>query len=113
MPKEIVKELKKPIFYEYLGNEKEFEDDIFEHIEDICDGFDLPPVLCKTRQKLIQTSVFMIKPDIIVRHDDGSCTIFEVKKAFGEEVFPFSKGSSFYAKEMLKELTSEKYKVTE
>ena len=50
------------------------------------------------------------KADYLSRNELNK-RIFEVKKAFGEDVLPFARGSTFYAKEMLKELTSEKYKV--
>ena len=52
----------------------------------------------------------LTKSDYLSRNELNK-RIFEVKKAFGEEVFPFAKGNGFYAKEMLKELMSEKYKV--
>lgn len=80
-PEWAVSELKKPLRFEFVGNEKEFEDSIFEDIEEICEGLGLPPVTVKDRQRLIRTEGFQIKPDIIVRHADASMTVFEVKKA--------------------------------
>lgn len=77
----IIEELKSPLRFEFIGNEKEFEDDIFENIEEICEGMHLPKVIAKGRQRMFSVDGFFIKPDIIVRHIDGTMTIFEVKKA--------------------------------
>lgn len=74
-------ELKKPLEYEYIGNEKAFEDYIFENIDEICNGIALPPIFAKERQRLIKCDDFQIKPDIMIRHIDGTMTVFEVKKA--------------------------------
>lgn len=75
-----VSELKKPMRFSFVGNEKAFEDEIVRDIEEICEGLFLPPVKTKDRQRLIKVSGFHIKPDILVRHEDGTMTIFEVKK---------------------------------
>ena len=74
-------ELKTPMQYEFIGDEKAFEGYIFENIDEICAGLKLPPVIAKDRQRLIKCDDFQIKPDILVRHIDGTMTVFEVKKA--------------------------------
>ena len=79
---ETIEELRRPQDFEFIGNESQFEENIFEHIEDICAGLNLPRVIVKQRQVMIPVEKqFTIKPDIVVRHEDYSCTIFEVKKA--------------------------------
>lgn len=50
------------------------------------------------------------KTDYLSRNEVNN-KVFEVKKTFGGEVFPFHKGNSLYEKNMLKELSSDKYKV--
>ena len=77
----VYEELKKPLRYEFIGKEKEFEDHIYENIDDICDGLGLPAIFAKDRQMLVNCIDFQIKPDILVRHIDGTMTVFEVKKA--------------------------------
>lgn len=77
----VIDELKTPLRFEFVGNERNFEEDIFGNIEEICEGMHLPPVISKDRQRLFHCDGFQIKPDIIVRHIDGSMTVFEVKKA--------------------------------
>lgn len=79
-PEETIRELKKEIEYEFIGNEKEFEDNTTENIEAICNGLLLPPIKAIGRQKMISIDNFYIKPDIMVRHIDGTMTVFEVKK---------------------------------
>ena len=79
--KEIHEEVKKPLQYLFIGKEKEFEDYIFENIEEICEGLGLPEITIKDRQRMIHCGDFQIKPDILVRHIDGTMTVFEVKKA--------------------------------
>lgn len=77
-----IEELRRSPDFEFVGNESQFEDNIFEHIEDICVGLHLPRVIVKQRQVMIPIEKqFTIRPDIVVRHEDYSCTIFEVKKA--------------------------------
>lgn len=79
-PEENIKELKKEPRYIFIGNEKEFEDNIAENIEEICQGLRLPPIKTIGRQKMINIDNFYIKPDIMIRHIDGTMTVFEVKK---------------------------------
>lgn len=74
-------ELLKQLQYEFIGKEKDFEDYIYENIEEICDGLGLPAILAKDRQRMIRCDNFQIKPDVIVRHIDGTMTVFELKKA--------------------------------
>lgn len=76
-----IAEMKIPLRYPFVGNESRFEKSIIENIEEICEGLYLPPVQSIGRQRLIKTSGFQIKPDILVRHMDESLTVFEVKKA--------------------------------
>ena len=78
---DVIKELKRPIIFEFLGNEKMLEENIVDNIDEICAGLNLPLVQCVVRQKMINVGSFCIKPDIIVRHKDGTMTVFEVKKA--------------------------------
>lgn len=78
---ELKTELKKPLEYEFIGKEKDFEDHIFENIDEICEGLGLPAIISKDRQRMIHCEGFQIKPDILVRHIDGTMTVFEVKKA--------------------------------
>lgn len=50
------------------------------------------------------------KTDYLSRNDLNK-RIFEVQKNFGGEVFPFHKGNSLYEKIMIKELSSDKYRI--
>lgn len=75
-----IKELKANVLWELIGNEKDLEDNIVENIKEICEGLHLPPIKEIGRQKMINTGEFYIKPDIMVRHNDGTMTVFEVKK---------------------------------
>lgn len=77
----ISEEMRKPLRYEFIGNEKAFEDHIFGNIEEVCAGLGLPAIIAKDRQRMIHCDNFQIKPDIMVRHIDGTMTVFEVKKA--------------------------------
>lgn len=78
--REILEELNAPIKYECEGNESDLEDNIIENLDLICQGMNLTPPNIVWRQKRIDTDGFSIKPDIIVRHQDHTVTIFEVKK---------------------------------
>lgn len=73
--------LKEETHWVFEGNEKEFEENVFENIDEICEGLGLPPVIIKARQKQIRLDGSQIVMDIVVRHSDDSATIFEVKKA--------------------------------
>lgn len=75
-----IKELKANVMWESVGNEKNLEDNIVENIEEICEGLHLPLIEAIGRQKMINTGEFFVKPDIMVRHIDGTMTVFEVKK---------------------------------
>ena len=76
----VISELKKPLQYEFIGKEKDFEDYIFSNIDEICEGLGLPVIIAKDRQIMIHCDNFQIKPDILIRHIDGTMTVFEVKK---------------------------------
>ncbi|MCD8190419.1 MAG: hypothetical protein LUD78_09420 [Clostridiales bacterium] len=76
----IIHELKCPLRYEFVGNEKRFEENIVENIDLICMGLGLPEIAKIGEQKMIKVDGFFIRPDIIVRHVDGSMTVFGVKK---------------------------------
>lgn len=76
-----IAEMRRPLRYEFIGNEKAFEDSIAENMEEICAGMELPPIVTMDRQRMISACGFQIKPDIMVRHKDGTMTVFEVKKA--------------------------------
>jgi hypothetical protein len=76
-----VQELKTPLRHEFIGKEKDFEDYIYENMDEICEGLGLPGIFLKDRQRMIHCGNFQIKPDILVRHTDETMTIFEVKKA--------------------------------
>src|SRR5699024_7615002 len=65
---------------EFMGNEKEFEQNIMDILDQIIDCLELPEIESVGRQKQIRFSEFQIIIDIIVRHKDDSATIFEVKK---------------------------------
>lgn len=80
-PKEALAYLKSPIRYEFMGAEKEFEENVVDNIDQICDCLALPEIVAVKRQKRFDAGGFAIVPDIIVRHKDGSLTVFEVKKA--------------------------------
>ena len=77
---EIIEELKKPCIYEFQGNEKEFEENIFINIDQICEALALPEIMAIERQKGIMLEQFQCIPDIVIRHIDGTITVFEVKK---------------------------------
>lgn len=86
-----IAEMRKPVQFEFIGAEKEFESEIFANIDEICEVLGLPAIIAKDRQRLIRVDNFHIKPDIIVRHADDSMTVFEVKRA--NEKYP-STGTS-------------------
>ena len=76
----VMEEVNKPIMYHFEGTEKQYENHIVEHIDDICSGMGLPPVVLVGQQKQIRFDNNQIIVDIICRHADDSCTAFEVKK---------------------------------
>lgn len=73
--------LKEPIISEFKGNEKEFQENVVEHLEEICKFLDLPDIKYIHEQKQIRMSGFQVIIDIVVRHIDNTVTIIEVKKA--------------------------------
>lgn len=80
-PQEAMKYLKSPIMCEFMGAEKEFEENVVDNIDQICYCLALPEIVAVARQKRFDVGGFAIIPDIIVQHKDGSLTVFEVKKA--------------------------------
>lgn len=76
----VLEELEKPIRWEHIGKEKEFENNVYENLDQIIDIMELPSIKVVERQKQIRMDNFQIKMDIAIRHIDGSATIFEVKK---------------------------------
>lgn len=77
----LLEELRKPIMWEFEGNESEFEENIFININEIVELMGLPQISAKERQVQIRFNGYQAIMDIVVRHVDGSATIFEVKKA--------------------------------
>lgn len=81
MDKETISLLREPLRWEFLGNEKEFESNVFENLTELVGVLGLPPIKIAERQRQIRFTGGQIIMDIVVRHIDGSATIFEVKKA--------------------------------
>lgn len=79
--KRLIEELKRPVMHECVGKEKDFEENVLANIDLICDCLNLPDIKAVDGQKMISAGGFFIKPDIMVRHIDGTMTVFEVKKA--------------------------------
>jgi hypothetical protein len=77
----INEKLRGPILWEFMGNEKEFEEMVVEHIFELCAMLNLPAPVSLQRQKQLRLSTFQCILDILVKHEDDSVTIFEVKKA--------------------------------
>lgn len=77
---DVISELEKPIEFIYKGSEKEYEKNVYDHLEEICDGLGLPKIVTAVRQKQIRFQGSQVIMDIVVRHIDESATIFEVKK---------------------------------
>lgn len=73
--------LREQIRWEFEGTEREFENNIVEHLEEICTFLSLPDIESIHRQKQIRAEGIQIIMDIVVRHTDETATIFEVKKA--------------------------------
>lgn len=78
---EVIDLLKSDTEWLFDGCEKEFEENVFDHLEEICEGLELPRVTIKERQRQVRFDGNQIIMDIIARHEDDSATIFEVKKA--------------------------------
>lgn len=78
---EVTELLRSETQWEFIGTEKEFEENVFENLEEICEGLGLPTVTIKERQRQIRFDGSQIIMDIVARHEDDSATIFEVKKA--------------------------------
>lgn len=75
-----IEELRKPIIHEFGGNEKAFEEMVVLNMDQICQHLNLPPIKAIQTQRRIKCDNFTIKPDILVKHIDGTTTVFEVKK---------------------------------
>lgn len=75
-----IKEMKKPIRFEFAGNEKAFEEMVVLNIDQICECLGLAPIKYVKTQRMIRCDNFFIRPDILVRHTDDTMTVFEVKK---------------------------------
>lgn len=77
---ETCKELKKPLRYEFIGNEKEFEEYVKANLNEICVSMGLPEVIEIHEQKQFRTESFQIIPDLIAVHTDYTVSVFEIKK---------------------------------
>lgn len=77
---ENVELLRSEVQWESIGNEKTLEENVFDNLDDICEGLGLPPILVKERQRQIRFDGSQVIMDIVVRHEDESATIFEIKK---------------------------------
>lgn len=78
--RDITDVLREPIIHVYQGKEKEFEEHIVLHLDELCDILELPPILTCQQQLQIRAFGTQCILDIAVKHTDGSTTIFEVKK---------------------------------
>lgn len=76
-----MEELQKDYYYKEPGKEKDFENRIVACIVELCYGLGLPFPSRLARQKEYRLDGFKIRPDLIMFHDDGSVTVFEIKKA--------------------------------
>lgn len=77
----IIEKLREPIKHEFIGGEKEFEENVLANIKEICEGLNLPEIkYTKSQQKIVLKNNQIII-DILVTHIDDSASIFEVKKA--------------------------------
>lgn len=90
-PEGLLNELKRPILYQCIGNEKVLEQNIIDNIDLICRCLELPEIKIVGGQRMIDAGSFFIKPDIMIRHTDETMTVFEVKKT--NEKYP-STGTS-------------------
>lgn len=72
--------LREPMRYEIEGSEKDFEENVFDNLEQMIAGLGLPKITTAERQRQIRFPGGQIIMDIVVRHTDGSATIIEVKK---------------------------------
>ena len=75
-----ITELRKPLRYEFIGNEKDFESHIIEHIHEIIKCIGLPKLTRIERQKQFRFPGGQIILDIFLMHEDRTLTIIEVKK---------------------------------
>jgi hypothetical protein len=71
--------LAEPQRYFYIGKEKQYEEYIKESIPEICHNLGLPEVIQVASQQTFDTGTFIIRPDLIAFHSDGSLSVFEVK----------------------------------
>ncbi len=65
--------------YIFEGNEKEYEEYVFENLNEICGYLDLPKIREIKRQQRFNPRSFSIKPDLIVYHEDETVSVFEIK----------------------------------
>ena len=72
--------LRENVLWEFDGNEKDFEANIIENLDQIIELLGLPEIKAVGRQKQIRFHGGQIIIDIVIRHIDGSATIIEVKK---------------------------------
>ena len=80
MAKYAIELLKEKPRYIFEGSERDFEKHIIENIDLICESIGLPDIYAIRQQKQIRFEKSLIVMDILIRHIDGSATIFEVKK---------------------------------
>lgn len=80
MVKNVIELLKEEQRYIFEGNEKDYENHIIANLDLIVDSLGLPDISTYRQQKQIRFENNQIIMDILVRHIDGSATIFEVKK---------------------------------
>lgn len=66
--------------YEFMGNEAMFEQNVVDNLDQICEAMNLAPIKQIFRQERIVIDKFHARPDIIIRHEDETRTIIEVKK---------------------------------
>lgn len=65
--------------YFFIGKEKEYEAYLVNEMLDICEGLKLPPISDIKTQQRFDIGTFSIKPDIMVFHNNGTLSVFEVK----------------------------------
>lgn len=65
--------------YVFKGKEKNFEEHVLLHLDIICENLGLPPIKHHFRQRQIRHNGMQCILDLVVRHEDNSTTIFEVK----------------------------------
>ena len=76
---DVIEEIKKEHRYLFKGNEKKFEKYVYDNLSDICNNLDFANIKKAEMQHVIKTANYKIIPDIMIWHEDGTGTIFEVK----------------------------------